>query len=77
MEKLYVNLDMSDVTSFIDAIAKATDGWPEDRKEALSRDLAPMIDDGSCVDMDVSGDSCAAIISPAMHEVLRRHGAVC
>jgi hypothetical protein len=76
MAKLYVNLDMSDVTSFLENIAKTIDGWPEDRKEALARDLAPMIDDGSCVDMDVSGDSCAAIISPAMHDVLRRHGAL-
>lgn len=80
MEKLYVELDMRDVTSFLDNIDKTIDGWPEDRKEALARDMKPLLDDGSAIVIDTSGsrdNSCAAIVSPAMHDVLRRHGAVC
>ena len=80
MENLYVEMDMRDVTSFLDVMAKAIDGWSEDRKEALARDMKPLFDDGSAIIMDASGSrdgSCAALISPAMHDVLRSHGAVC
>jgi len=80
MEKLYIELDMRDVTAFLEVMAKAVDGWSEDRKTALARDMKPLFDDGSAIVMDTSGSgdgSCAAIVSPAMHDVLRRHGAVC
>lgn len=80
MEKLYIEMDMRDVTSFLDNMAKVIDGWPEDRKEALAQDMKPLFDDGSAIIMDTGGrrgGSCAALISPAMHDVLRRHGAVC
>lgn len=81
MGNLYIKMDMRDVTSFLDNMAKVIDGWSEARKEALARDMKPLFDDGSAIIMDTSGsrdDFCvaAALISPAMHDVLRRHGAV-
>ena len=74
MATICLTLDMDDPVATTRYVGQATDGWTQERRDALARDLAPLFAEGRVIEMQNDGDTITALIHPDLLAALDKHG---